>query len=179
MPASPGTKPSSSLRATRGLFDALYEKDSPKTFASSNRVPASCDPKVPAPTKPFTMDAPVNLSASWNVRKAHMTTAEYDALHAPAEDPMRVGRKGHKLLPGQFNVTWRDIEEELGFPIDKSMINFGAIGEGCANPAVLDRHVETVHGKKYFGLADNQKLWYSKEPAEMLFHVRVSDHSQS
>jgi hypothetical protein len=154
-------------------MDALYEKDAIATFSVNLRVPKACDPKAPAPAKPFTTDAPPNLSASWSVRKAHMTSEEHAAMSEPAQDPMRIGRKGHHVLPGQFNVTWRDLEEELGFKIDPKMLNFGQIGEGCFDPEVLDRHVNTAHGKKYFGLADNQKLWYSKEPAEMLFHENV------
>ena len=155
------------------MMDALYERDAIESFSVNMRVPAACDPKVPALAKPFTTDAPINLSATWGVRKAHVTFAEREASQVPAQDPMRAGRKGHKVLPGQFNVTWRDLEEELGFEIDPKMLNFGAIGEGCSDRAVLDRHVATVHGKKYFGLCDNKKLWYSKEPAEMLFHESV------
>lgn len=155
-----------------GLFDAIYKKETHERMATSHRVPAACDPKG-APAKPFTTDAPVNASLSWGMRKAHMTPEEYEAMHTAAEDPMRVGRKGHTILPGQYNVTWRDIEDELGFSVDPAMINFGAIGEGCSAPKVLNKYVDTMHGKKYHGLADNRKLWYSKEAAEMLFHESV------
>mmetsp|Transcript_28379 Transcript_28379/g.83327 ORF Transcript_28379/g.83327 Transcript_28379/m.83327 type:complete len:161 (+) Transcript_28379:29-511(+) len=155
-----------------GLLDALYEKDCIESFSVNLRVPRSCDPRPP-PEKPFHVDGPVNLSATYSVKKAHMTSEEHAAMNEPTMDPMRTGRKGHKVLPGQFNVSWRDLEEELGFEIDPTKINFGGIGEGCSNPTVLNRHVQTVNGERYFGLYDNQKLWYSKEPAEMLFHESV------
>eukprot|EP00306_Pavlova_sp_CCMP459_P011967 CAMPEP_0185189012 /NCGR_PEP_ID=MMETSP1140-20130426/5770_1 /TAXON_ID=298111 /ORGANISM="Pavlova sp., Strain CCMP459" /LENGTH=157 /DNA_ID=CAMNT_0027755541 /DNA_START=28 /DNA_END=501 /DNA_ORIENTATION=+ len=154
-------------------MDALYEKDCIESFSVNLRVPKACDPK-PAPQKSFTTDAPVSMSATYSVKKAHMTSEEFAAANAPTEDPMRTGRKGHKVLPGQFNVTWTDLEEELGFKIDPKSINLGGIGEGCSDPKVLNRYVATTNGPKYYGLHNNQKLWYSKEPAEMLFHEPVT-----
>ncbi|KAJ1636746.1 hypothetical protein T492DRAFT_957141 [Pavlovales sp. CCMP2436] len=161
-------------RKDRGVMDHLYEQPTTTKFTSNLRVPASCDPAVPpAPENPGTSSEPVNLSASWGVRKAHMTSDDFAAMEAPTVDPARAGRKGHSVLPGQFNVSWGDLEDELGFKITPAMINFGAIGEGCSNPSVLNKHVNTANGSKYYGMCDNRKLWYTKEPAEMLFHEFV------
>lgn len=160
------------IAGAMGLMDSLYEKDCIETFSVNLRVPRACDPR-PDPPKKFTTDAPVSTSATYSVKKAHMSSEEHAKLTEVAQDPMRTGRKGHKVLPGQFNVTWKDLEDQLGFEIHPKMVNFGAIGEGCSEPAVLDRHVNTVDGPKYYGMSDNRKLWYSKEPAEMLFHEAV------
>jgi hypothetical protein len=157
-------------RKHRGLFENSITKFSD---TANLRVPAACDPKVPAPAKPFSTDAPPSSSATWAVRKAHMGAEAYAESEAPTLDPMRTGRKGQAVLPGQFNVTWSELEKQLGFEIDPKMINFGAIGEGCSDPAALNRYVSSPNGGvKYHGMFDNQKLWYSKEPAEMLFHEK-------